>query len=105
MSTDHCLLKATISCIRQLCQKEAAEVCSLARNKLQKSASVDKRISVKENGLENYLLKLLDTENDESIVNEIHDILNSMLTASLNQQNMKQWILLCKETAIASFGE
>ena len=104
-SSDHCLLKATISCIRQLCQKEATEVSNLARNKLQNNSSIHDKQQIKENGLENLLLKLLDTETDDLIVNEIHDILNSMLTASLTQQNMKQWIILCKETAIASFGE
>jgi hypothetical protein len=86
-----------------LCQKEATEVSNLARLKLQNNSSIETK--VKENGLENLLLKLLDTETDELIVNEIHDILNSMLTGSLTQQNMKQWIILCKETAIASFGE
>ena len=67
--------------------------------------SLEKQKIINENGLETLLIKLLDIENDEIIVNEIHDILNSMLTASLCQQNLLQWISLCKETATASFGK
>jgi hypothetical protein len=87
-----------------LCQKEAHEVRNLARNQpFNKQIGMSKIIS--ESGLEGVLIKLLDIESDEIIIHEIYDILNSMLNASLNQYNMKQWINLCKETANASFGK
>lgn len=54
-------------------------------------------------GLEGLLLKILDTENDENIVNDLHDILNSMI-CSINQFNIKNWLTLCKNVALGTFG-
>ncbi len=55
-------------------------------------------------GLEGFLLKHLNNLNDESMINEIYDILQSLLNATLNQNTFKHWFNLCKETAIASYG-
>uniref|UniRef100_A0A8C0BQI7 HEAT repeat-containing protein 5B n=1 Tax=Buteo japonicus TaxID=224669 RepID=A0A8C0BQI7_9AVES len=97
LCSSHLLLRrAAVACLRQLAQREAAEVCeyamSLAKNEL-----------VLETGLEGVLFGMLDRETDRKLCSDIHDTLGHMLS-SLAVENLSHWLMLCKDVLAASSG-
>ncbi|KAL5274805.1 HEATR5B family protein [Megaselia abdita] len=80
------LRKAAVSCLRQLSQREAKEVCDIA-------FLVDNITN--DFGLPGILFAMLDLETDIEIIKNIHDTLTSMLQL-LVSDNLITWLNLCK---------
>uniref|UniRef100_A0A8C3CWG7 HEAT repeat-containing protein 5B n=1 Tax=Cairina moschata TaxID=8855 RepID=A0A8C3CWG7_CAIMO len=97
LCSSHLLLRrAAVACLRQLAQREAAEVCeyamSLAKNELVRDEMT---------GLEGVLFGMLDRETDRKLCSDIHDTLGHMLS-SLAVENLSHWLMLCKDVLAAS---
>ncbi|KAF7405269.1 hypothetical protein HZH66_004175 [Vespula vulgaris] len=107
LSSNHLLLrKAAISCLRQLVQREAKEVCEHAMTLANESrgTNVVEGLVITETGLPGVLFSMLDTETDSKLIKDIHDTLTSMLQI-LAADNLSQWLSLCKDVlTIASEG-
>ncbi|XP_031777136.1 HEAT repeat-containing protein 5B isoform X2 [Nasonia vitripennis] len=99
LSSNHLLLrKAAISCLRQLAQREAKEVCEHAMTLANESrdTNVVEGLVITETGLPGVLFSMLDTETDSQLIKEIHDTLTSMLQI-LAANNLSPWLSLCKD--------
>ncbi|XP_076643444.1 HEAT repeat-containing protein 5B isoform X1 [Halictus rubicundus] len=99
LSSNHLLLrKAAISCLRQLAQREAKEVCEHAMTLANESrdTNVVEGLVITETGLPGVLFSMLDTETDNKLIKDIHDTLTSMLQI-LAADNLSQWLSLCKD--------
>ncbi|XP_034187118.1 HEAT repeat-containing protein 5B isoform X2 [Osmia lignaria lignaria] len=99
LSSNHLLLrKAAISCLRQLAQREAKEVCEHAMTLANESrdTNVVEGLVITETGLPGVLFSMLDTETDSKLIKDIHDTLTSMLQI-LAADNLSQWLSLCKD--------
>ncbi|GLH08860.1 HEAT repeat-containing protein 5B [Gryllus bimaculatus] len=99
LSSRHLLLrKAAISCLRQLVQREAKEVCEHAMTLASESrdSNTVEGLLITESGLPGVLFSMLDTENDENLIKDIHHTLTSMLHM-MAADNLSQWLLLCKD--------
>ncbi|GJQ66814.1 hypothetical protein Trydic_g18582 [Trypoxylus dichotomus] len=99
LSSNHLLLrKAAISCLRQLAQREAKEVCEHAMTLASESrdANTVEGLLITETGLPGVLFSMLDTETDSALIKDIHDTLTSMLQM-LAGDNLSQWLGLCKD--------
>ncbi|NXT41766.1 HTR5B protein, partial [Pelecanoides urinatrix] len=125
LCSSHLLLRrAAVACLRQLAQREAAEVCeyamSLAKNAGDKensginmnpfapgagsrrdAHSRHQGVNITETGLEGVLFGMLDRETDRKLCSDIHDTLGHMLS-SLAVENLSHWLLLCKDVLAAS---
>ncbi|KOC63073.1 HEAT repeat-containing protein 5B [Habropoda laboriosa] len=99
LSSNHLLLrKAAISCLRQLAQREAKEVCEHAMTLANESrdTNIVEGLVITETGLPGVLFSMLDTETDSKLIKDIHDTLTSMLQI-LAADNLSQWLSLCKD--------
>ncbi|XP_045624859.2 LOW QUALITY PROTEIN: HEAT repeat-containing protein 5B [Procambarus clarkii] len=97
LSCDHLLLRrAAVSCLRQLSQREAWEVCEHALSLAQGSDEQDQGLVMTETGLPGLLFGLLDTETDCVLVRHVHHTLTSMLQA-LATSHLNLWLTLCRE--------
>ncbi|XP_067418767.1 HEAT repeat-containing protein 5B isoform X1 [Emydura macquarii macquarii] len=125
LCSSHLLLRrAAVACLRQLAQREAAEVCeyamSLAKNGGDKENSGininpfapgvgsrrdihcrHQRVNITETGLEGVLFGMLDRETDRKLCSDIHDTLGHMLS-SLAVEKLSHWLMLCKDVLAAS---
>lgn len=102
VSNDLLLRKASISCIRQLCQKESTEVCEQTKLFVSEAKITTGLLTIiNDSGLEGLLFKLLDIEIDNLIISDIRDTINSIFSC-LNETNLKHWISLLKEIAICN---
>uniref|UniRef100_A0A8C4LGI5 HEAT repeat-containing protein 5B n=1 Tax=Equus asinus asinus TaxID=83772 RepID=A0A8C4LGI5_EQUAS len=107
LCSSHLLLRrAAVACLRQLAQREAAEVCeyamSLAKNAGDKESS-GASVNITETGLEGLLFGMLDRETDRKLCSDIHDTLGHMLS-SLAVEKLSHWLMLCKDVLAASSG-
>ena len=107
VSKDFLVRKVAVSCLRQLCQKEAMEVCVLARRFVEESkpGTMGLLCLVGERGLECLIFKMIDIESNPFLIRDLHDILNSILSSSLSERTLKNWLVLCKDIAISSDGK
>ncbi|XP_044256431.1 HEAT repeat-containing protein 5B isoform X4 [Tribolium madens] len=99
LSSNHLLLrKAAISCLRQLAQREAKEVCEHAMTLANESRDNNtvEGLVITETGLPGVFFSMLDTETDAALIKDIHDTLISMLQM-LAADNLSQWLGLCKD--------
>ncbi|GFG34432.1 hypothetical protein Cfor_07683, partial [Coptotermes formosanus] len=99
LSSNHLLLrKAAISCLRQLAQREAKEVCEHAMTLASESrdTNIVEGLVITESGLPGVLFSMLDTETDNRLIKDIHDTLTSMLQM-MAADNLSQWLSLCKD--------
>ncbi|KAG8123478.1 hypothetical protein E2320_019060 [Naja naja] len=118
LCSSHLLLRrAAVACLRQLAQREAAEVCeyamSLAKNTGDKESNGTRLcsrrdshgrhqgINITETGLEGVLFGMLDRETDRKLCSDIHDTLGHMLS-SLAVEKLSHWLMLCKDVLAAS---
>ncbi|XP_026505297.1 HEAT repeat-containing protein 5B [Terrapene carolina triunguis] len=125
LCSSHLLLRrAAVACLRQLAQREAAEVCeyamSLAKNAGDKENSGvninpfapgagsrrdihcrHQGVNITETGLEGVLFGMLDRETDRKLCSDIHDTLGHMLS-SLAVEKLSHWLMLCKDVLAAS---
>uniref|UniRef100_G1KHM8 HEAT repeat-containing protein 5B n=1 Tax=Anolis carolinensis TaxID=28377 RepID=G1KHM8_ANOCA len=125
LCSSHLLLRrAAVACLRQLAQREAAEVCeyamSLAKNAGEKESNGmnvspfapgpgsrrdihgrHQGINITETGLEGVLFGMLDRETDRKLCSDIHDTLGHMLS-SLAVEKLSHWLRLCKDVLAAS---
>ncbi|CAH1153655.1 unnamed protein product [Phaedon cochleariae] len=98
LSSNHLLLRrAAISCLRQLVQREAKEVCEHAMNLASESREQNnvEGLTITETGLPGVFFSMLDTETDTGLIKDIHDTIISMLQV-LSADNLAQWLGLCK---------
>uniref|UniRef100_A0AAR2ITQ2 HEAT repeat-containing protein 5B n=1 Tax=Pygocentrus nattereri TaxID=42514 RepID=A0AAR2ITQ2_PYGNA len=109
LCSSHLLLRrAAVACLRQLAQREAAEVCAYAMS-LAKKAGDSKEsttismchLNITETGLEGVLFGMLDRETDRKLCSDIHDTLGHMLS-SLAVEKLSHWLKLCKDVLAAS---
>ncbi|XP_070771749.1 HEAT repeat-containing protein 5B isoform X1 [Enoplosus armatus] len=118
LCSSHLLLRrAAVACLRQLAQREAAEVCEYAMS-LAKRAGDSTTISehcdsycvdfvsgldlnITETGLEGVLFGMLDRETDRKLCSDIHDTLGHMLS-SLAVEKLSHWLKLCKDVLAAT---
>ncbi|XP_076141616.1 HEAT repeat-containing protein 5B isoform X1 [Alosa pseudoharengus] len=106
LCSSHLLLRrAAVACLRQLVQREAAEVCEYAMS-LAKKASDSKdsgsiNLKITETGLEGVLFGMLDRETDRKLCSDIHDTLGHMLS-SLAVGKLAHWLKLCKDVLAAT---
>uniref|UniRef100_A0A8C0BQT8 HEAT repeat-containing protein 5B n=1 Tax=Buteo japonicus TaxID=224669 RepID=A0A8C0BQT8_9AVES len=102
LCSSHLLLRrAAVACLRQLAQREAAEVCEYAMICLWKDSLESS--TIRETGLEGVLFGMLDRETDRKLCSDIHDTLGHMLS-SLAVENLSHWLMLCKDVLAASSG-
>ncbi|XP_043536583.1 HEAT repeat-containing protein 5B [Chiloscyllium plagiosum] len=105
LCSSHLLLRrAAVACLRQLAQREAAEVCAYAMTLTRsagnkESSGID--VNITETGLEGVLFGMLDRETDRKLCADIHDTLGHMLS-SLAVQKLSHWLKLCKDVLAAS---
>eukprot|EP00062_Callorhinchus_milii_P000008 gi/632933650/ref/XP_007887784.1/ PREDICTED: HEAT repeat-containing protein 5B isoform X2 [Callorhinchus milii] len=105
LCSSHLLLRrAAVACLRQLAQREAAEVCEYAMSLLRnvgdkESSGID--VSITETGLEGVLFGMLDRETDRKLCADIHDTLGHMLS-SLAVEKLSHWLKLCKDVLAAT---
>ncbi|XP_062946321.1 HEAT repeat-containing protein 5A isoform X1 [Cynocephalus volans] len=96
------LRRAVLACLRQLVQREAAEVSEhavmLAKESREELAA---DANIREMGLEGALLTLLDKETDERLCHDIKETLNHMLT-SMAVEKLSLWLKLCKDVLATS---
>ncbi|XP_041866495.1 HEAT repeat-containing protein 5B isoform X1 [Melanotaenia boesemani] len=106
LCSSHLLLRrAAVACLRQLAQREAAEVCEYAMS-LGKKAGDGKdnctiNMNITETGLEGVLFGMLDRETDRRLCSDIHDTLGHMLS-SLAVEKLSHWLKLCKDVLAAT---
>lgn len=100
------LRKAAISCLRQLTQREAKEVCEHAMTLANESrdTNIVEGLVITETGLPGVLFSMLDTESDSQLIKDIHDTLTSMLQI-LAADNLSQWLSLCKDVLTVATGK
>lgn len=99
LSSNHLLLrKAAISCLRQLTQREAKEVCEHAMTLASESrdSNTVEGLLITDTGLPGVLFSMLDSETDSKLIKDIHDTLISMLQM-LAAENLSLWLQLCKD--------
>ncbi|KAJ8360050.1 hypothetical protein SKAU_G00165750 [Synaphobranchus kaupii] len=106
LCSSHLLLRrAAVACLRQLAQREAAEVCeyamSLAKRAGDSKDSTAINLNITETGLEGVLFGMLDRETDRKLCSDIHDTLGHMLS-SLAVEKLPHWLKLCKDVLAAS---
>uniref|UniRef100_UPI00358E5931 HEAT repeat-containing protein 5B isoform X2 n=1 Tax=Myxine glutinosa TaxID=7769 RepID=UPI00358E5931 len=98
--SSHLLLRrAAVACLRQLAQREAAEVCEHAAG-LPVGAN-GTAPSGMESSLEGVLFSMLDRETDRKLCLDIRDTIGHMLS-SLAVDKLAHWLYLCKEVLTAS---
>lgn len=99
LSSNHLLLrKAAISCLRQLAQREAREVCEHALTLASESRDHNtvEGLLITETGLPGVFFSMLDTETDAALIKDIHETILSMLQV-LASDNLSQWLGICKD--------
>uniref|UniRef100_A0A8B9VKI7 HEAT repeat-containing protein 5B n=1 Tax=Anas zonorhyncha TaxID=75864 RepID=A0A8B9VKI7_9AVES len=107
LCSSHLLLRrAAVACLRQLAQREAAEVCEYAMRagSRRDGHSRHQGVNITETGLEGVLFGMLDRETDRKLCSDIHDTLGHMLS-SLAVENLSHWLMLCKDVLAASSGK
>ncbi|XP_063016483.1 HEAT repeat-containing protein 5A isoform X4 [Melospiza melodia melodia] len=97
------LRRAVVACLRQLVQREAAEVSeyAVALVKESKEDFTPADVNIREIGLEGALLGLLDKELDPRLCQDIKETLTHMLT-SMAVEKLSFWLKLCKDVLAAS---
>ncbi|KAM5242315.1 HEAT repeat-containing protein 5A isoform 11-T11 [Hipposideros larvatus] len=96
------LRRAVLACLRQLVQREAAEVSEHAVMLAKDSREeLTPDANIREVGLEGALLTLLDKETDQRLCHDIKETLNHMLT-SMAVDKLSFWLKLCKDVLAAS---
>lgn len=95
------LRRAVLACLRQLVQREAAEVAEHAVLLARDSRDLAADANIREVGLEGALLALLDKETDRSLCQDIRETLHHMLT-SMAVEKLSLWLKLCKDVLAAS---
>uniref|UniRef100_A0A8C3ARS2 HEAT repeat-containing protein 5B n=1 Tax=Cyclopterus lumpus TaxID=8103 RepID=A0A8C3ARS2_CYCLU len=118
LCSSHLLLRrAAVACLRQLAQREAAEVCEYAMSLAKRAGdntTVSKHfnsycvdsvpgldLNITETGLEGVLFGMLDRETDRKLCSDIHDTLGHMLS-SLAVEKLSHWLKLCKDVLAAT---
>uniref|UniRef100_A0A6Q2ZJQ7 HEAT repeat-containing protein 5B n=1 Tax=Esox lucius TaxID=8010 RepID=A0A6Q2ZJQ7_ESOLU len=112
LCSSHLLLRrASVACLRQLVQREAAEVCEYAMSldsthiSMLTSSPADvycrSYLNITETGLEGVLFGMLDRETDRKLCHDIHDTLGHMLS-SLAVDKLSHWLKLCKDVLAAT---
>lgn len=99
------LRKAAVSCLRQLAQREAREICEHALTLMSENNenAIDDFLALTESGLPGLLFKLLDVETDKQLIKDVHDTLTSMLQM-LAADNLTQWLSLCRSVLTITSG-
>ncbi|XP_051001840.1 HEAT repeat-containing protein 5A [Acomys russatus] len=95
------LRRAVLACLRQLVQREAAEVSEHAVMLARDGRDLATDPNLREVGLEGALLALLDRETDASLCQDIRETLHHMLT-SMAVEKLSLWLKLCKDVLAAS---
>lgn len=94
-----------MSCLRQLSQREAKEVCDHALTlRVTDKDSQEEVLNMTDTGLPGVLFSMLDTETDSKLIKDIHDTLTSMLQV-LAADNLSLWLSLCKDVLTVATGE
>uniref|UniRef100_A0A672YQH3 HEAT repeat-containing protein 5B n=1 Tax=Sphaeramia orbicularis TaxID=375764 RepID=A0A672YQH3_9TELE len=102
LCSSHLLLRrAAVACLRQLAQREAAEVCEYAMSLAKKAGDSKDNLNITETGLEGVLFGMLDRETDRKLCSDIHDTLGHMLS-SLAVEKLSHWLKLCKDVLAAT---
>uniref|UniRef100_G3NKB2 HEAT repeat-containing protein 5B n=1 Tax=Gasterosteus aculeatus aculeatus TaxID=481459 RepID=G3NKB2_GASAC len=103
LCSSHLLLRrAAVACLRQLAQREAAEVCEYAMSLAKRSGEhTTINLKITETGLEGVLFGMLDRETDRKLCSDIHDTLGHMLS-SLAVEKLSHWLKLCKDVLAAT---
>ncbi|XP_072478626.1 HEAT repeat-containing protein 5A isoform X3 [Notamacropus eugenii] len=96
------LRRAVLACLRQIVQREAAEVSEHAVV-LAKDSREDfiPDANIREVGLEGALLNLLDKESDQRLCQDIRETLSHMIT-SMAVEKLSFWLKLCKDVLASS---
>ncbi|KAJ8391412.1 hypothetical protein AAFF_G00090420 [Aldrovandia affinis] len=98
------LRRAVVACLRQLVQREAAEVSEHAVALVKELPRRDNTfldVTIKETGLEGALFSLLDREWDLQLCRDIQETLGHMLS-SMALGRLAHWLKLCKDVLSAS---
>uniref|UniRef100_A0A8C3QLI6 HEAT repeat-containing protein 5A n=1 Tax=Cyanoderma ruficeps TaxID=181631 RepID=A0A8C3QLI6_9PASS len=105
------LRRAVVACLRQIVQREAAEVSEYAVALVKESKEdftpgdwvfcYHYYVNIREIGLEGALLGLLDKELDPRLCQDIKETLTHMLT-SMAVEKLSFWLKLCKDVLAAS---
>lgn len=102
VSKEFLLRKVAIACLRQVCQKNALDVCQIASSFVQETKPSGLLALIGERGVQCLLFKMLDIESNPQLIRNLHDILNSLLCSTLNESTLKRWLFLCKDISIGA---
>ncbi|XP_075963534.1 HEAT repeat-containing protein 5A [Anarhichas minor] len=100
-----CLRGSVVSCLRQLVQREALEVCEHAVTlvkELPRRDNTQLDVTIKEVGLEGALFTLLDRESDPGLRRDIQETLVHMMASSATSGKLGHWLKLCKDVLSAT---
>ncbi|XP_030626856.1 HEAT repeat-containing protein 5A [Chanos chanos] len=103
-SSSLCLRRAVVACLRQLAQREAADVSEHAITlvkDLPRRDNTQLDVTIKEVGLEGALFSLLDRESDPCLRQDIQETLIHMIS-SIALGKLAHWLKLCKDVLSAS---
>ncbi|KAK7879213.1 hypothetical protein WMY93_034004 [Mugilogobius chulae] len=99
------LRRSVVSCLRQIVQRDAGEVCELAVSLVKEQLSKDSSVlecTLRELGLEGALFSLLDRESDPGLRQDLNQTLGFMMVSSLSGGKVGQWLRLCRDVLSAT---
>ncbi|GMS80555.1 hypothetical protein PENTCL1PPCAC_2730, partial [Pristionchus entomophagus] len=99
------LRRASVSCLRQLVQREAREVREHAQALVPQGVLDEaKKLPLPETGLEGALFGMLDTETDRVLRAHIEETVISLVQATCGT-HLAHWLALCKEVLATSMAD
>ena len=107
LKSSHLILRqAAVSCLRQLSQREAKEVCEHAlalinSQNVKDTHNVEAALHFSESGLPGILFSVLDHELDTTLLSNTHDTLLFILQ-SMAADNLTAWLTLLREVLTVS---
>ncbi|CAK8692902.1 unnamed protein product [Clavelina lepadiformis] len=102
LSSWHLILRrSAVSCLRQLAQKEAQEVCEIASRCSKPNCNEKFGVTIGDTGLEGALFSILDKEVDMKLTSDTRDTLSHIFQA-LALNKLSFWVALCKSVLAAS---
>ena len=121
------LRRAAVSCLRQLAQKEAIEICKYAEivdfADVESGSEENVAYYIEDNGctfdnavpiiarlnyqsgLPGMLFSMLDYETDCGIISDVHDTLTSIMQVMAPSDNLTTWLSLCREVLSEASSE
>lgn len=96
---------AVVSCLRQIVQRDASEVCELAKSLVKEQPSIENsslELTLRELGLEGALFSLLDQDLDSGLKKDLQETLDFIRISSISSGRVGEWLRLCRDVLSAT---